>query len=358
MNSKKLTSLIGFLSLILLQYALFAQPRNQPQRSVIQKVTLYYNGAAQLTLPEKATFKRVADLNISAMVFDGVYQDFDLNDKLIAEGYFHQGHKRSLLNEYFPDRSLKSSIDFSENDFVIWQLKSVDKVETVTNGSGKFTIPFYYGMGTTLQPRWRQGMMEGEFQFGKRVGLWTYFDLNKSKLDEEVYDKGKLVNRIHFEANGSSVELDYKKEIVLSLSTLLEEIMVFDETSFVNLNDAFAKSVTYSTTFNRPPTFAGGLKRLLLLIANHIGIPETTSLLIVVSINEQGVVTGSSIQQGISRTIDASALDYLRSLDKKLFPAIRKGKPYSSQLYLPIYGGAEGTKRILELPFDFVQEEN
>ena len=72
--------------------------------------------------------KRVADFNITAMVFDGVYQDYDLNDHLIAEGYFHEGHKRSLHNEYFSDRTLKSTIDYLDNnDFVIWQLKLMER---------------------------------------------------------------------------------------------------------------------------------------------------------------------------------------------------------------------------------------
>ena len=139
-----------------------AQQRAITPEPVIQKVTLYYNGAAELTTPDKATLKREVEMNITAMVFHGVYQDFDLQDNLIEEGYFHEGHKKGLRNQYFNNRLLKSSIDFSEKDFVIWQLKNDQKEDMVVNGSGKFSIPFFYGTGTTLQPRWKQGILEGE----------------------------------------------------------------------------------------------------------------------------------------------------------------------------------------------------
>jgi antitoxin component YwqK of YwqJK toxin-antitoxin module len=333
-----------------------AQTRALRSEPLTQKVTLYYNGAAELTTRENATFKREVEMNLNAMIFNGVYQDYDLKDNLIEEGYFHEGHKQGLRNQYFADRSIKLTIDFSDHDFVIWQLTNDAKEPTVVNGTGKFSLPFFYGTGTTLQPRWKQGNMEGEFQFGKRVGTWNYYDLAKNKTDEEVYEKGRFVSRTHYE-NGAVLELDYRKDISLSLSTLLEEIFLFDKTTCANVNIGVSGNIVYPATFKRPPTFAGGIKRLLLLLASRVPIPENTQVTVIISINEKGFVTGLDVQQGVSRQINASLLELVRGMELKFFPAIRKGKPYASTLYLPLYGGDTGIKLIEALPYDFIQEE-
>jgi antitoxin component YwqK of YwqJK toxin-antitoxin module len=336
---------------------LLAQPRSFQREPLIEKITLYYDGAAELTSSDKASVKRIVEMNLDAMVFHGVYQDFDLNDNLITEGYFHEGHKQGLRNEYFKDRSLKSTIDFSGDDFVIWQLKSELKQDLVVNGTGKFTLPFFYGTGTTLQPRWKQGKVKGEFQFGKRIGKWHYVDLGNTKLDEEEYDKGKFTRRWHYE-NGDSVELNYPKTIYFSLSSLMEGVFKFNSQNYFNLTKCFSERVSYPPTFNRAATFAGGLKRLLLLIAQRVPVPENSQMVIRISINENGIVTSTSVEQGLSKLLDAAAVAVIKSVELKFFPAIRKGKPYSSELYLPIYGGAEGIKLIEALPYDFIQPDN
>lgn len=334
-----------------------AQPGSFRKKSVTQKVTLYYNGAAEITSPEKASMKRMVELNLDAMVFHGVYQDFDLNDNLIAEGYFHEGKKIGLRTEYFKDHSLKSSIEFSTTDFIIWQLKNEAKESVVTNGSGKFSIPFFYGTGTTLQPRWKQGTLEGEFRFGKRMGTWNYFDLAKNKIDEEVYENGKFVKRIHYE-NEESTELSYPKVVYLSLNNLIEEVFSYDKQLYSNVNKSCGQQITYPVKFSRSATFAGGLKRLLLFIAQRIVIPDNAQVVIQLSIDNEGFVTSSAIQQGVSRQLDAACLESINNVELKFFPAIKKGKPYSSLLYVPIYGGAAGLKLIEDLPYDFTPPDN
>jgi hypothetical protein len=299
----------------------------------------------------------VVELNVSAMVFNGVYRDYDLQDHLVEEGYFNQGVKRGLVNEYFIDRTIKSTIDYTENDFVIWQLKGDAKEDVILNGSGKFMRTYFYIVGTTLQPRLKQGTLSGEFKMGKRFGTWFYHDLNKTKTDEEFYEEGKLVKRIHNEADGTSLELAYKKEIIISIGSLAEEAMVFDANAYGILNSSFEQNISYPAKFNRPATYAGGLKKMLLLIKKNNPLPEGTALVVRATINERGYLTSCEGESALSRAVNDRAAAMVRSHEKIFFPAIRNGKPISSKLFLLVYGGEEGMKLINELPFDFTQEE-
>src|SRR5689334_4922576 len=58
------------------------------------KLTLYYNLNWELTTPEKSFVRREAYFDLQDMVFDGVYQDYSKDNKLIAEGYYAHGKKR------------------------------------------------------------------------------------------------------------------------------------------------------------------------------------------------------------------------------------------------------------------------
>jgi len=104
---------------------LFAQSVAMPGhgQSTSMKVVFYYTVNWELTTPEKSFFKREANFNLMEMSFDGVYKDYNKENKLIAEGLYSRGEKRGLQNEYFGDRSLKSTIEFVNLDFTIWELK-------------------------------------------------------------------------------------------------------------------------------------------------------------------------------------------------------------------------------------------
>jgi hypothetical protein len=138
----------------------------------------------------------------------------------------------------------------------------------------------------------------------------------------------------------------------------MEEVFKFNSQNYFNLTKCFSERVSYPPTFNRAATFAGGLKRLLLLIAQRVPVPENSQMVIRISVNENGIVTSTSVEQGLSKLLDAAAVEVIKSVELKFFPAIRKGKPYSSELHLPIYGGEEGIKLIEALPYDFIQPDN
>jgi len=63
----------------------FGQPGHPTPEPV--KLTFYYNMNWELTTHEKSFVRREAYFDLQEMVFDGVYQDYNKDDKLIAEGY-------------------------------------------------------------------------------------------------------------------------------------------------------------------------------------------------------------------------------------------------------------------------------
>src|SRR5882762_2213658 len=150
---------------------LFAQPAGGQPTSM--KVVFYYTLNWELTTHEKSFFKREADFDLMAMSFDGVYKDYDKEDKLIAEGLYSKGEKRGLQNEYFNDRSLKSTIEYLNLDFTIWELKDENREVRITGGTGQFSLNYLYVSGLVSQPVWKHGVLNGEFHFGRRVGTWT-----------------------------------------------------------------------------------------------------------------------------------------------------------------------------------------
>src|SRR5579859_2842231 len=98
-------------------------------------VTFHYNANWELTTAEKSFFRREAHFDLHDMVFDGVYQDYNKDNKLIAEGYYAHGTKSGIETEYFDDQSIKSTIEFSTDDFVIWQLVNDKKEYLVAKGT-------------------------------------------------------------------------------------------------------------------------------------------------------------------------------------------------------------------------------
>src|SRR5689334_15105781 len=65
------------------------------------KLTFYYNINWELTTPEKSLARREAYFDLQEMVFDGVYQDYNKDNKLIAEGYYAHGKKRGIQTVHF-----------------------------------------------------------------------------------------------------------------------------------------------------------------------------------------------------------------------------------------------------------------
>ena len=327
-------------------------------RTTSMKVAFYYTMNWELTTPEKSSFRREANFDLNEMVFDGIYKDYDKENKLRAEGLYAHGEKRGLQNEYFNDRSLKSTIEFGNNDFTIWELKDENKEIEVKAGTGKFNLYYLYVSGLVSQPVWKEGLLDGEFQFGRRAGTWTYKDTNKVKTDEEIYEHGKLVKRIHF-ADEQTVELDYPKEIVISVNSLFTDSYVLDRDAFKSLNEAFERMLIYPAHFQRTITYPGGIKKLLLLLAKNADIPEGHVPVVKIKVDANGKVIKYKVENDDSPGMGDRALKALKMYENRLFPAIKNGKPHVAWIYLPVSGGQEWMNLLNQTPVeDMIQADD
>lgn len=325
-----------------------AQPR--PVRQEPVKVTFHYNILWELTTAENSVYRREAYFDLVDMVFDGVYNDYNRDNKLIADGIYSRGVKTGIHTEY-ADHKVKTKIEYSGNDFTIWEWND-GKSEGVKNGTGKFSMFYFYFITSDGQVVPKEGMIDGEFQNGRRVGRWTYRDLNKSKTDEETYLNGKFLKRMKY-SKGDSMELKEKKPVYLSLNSLNTEMLVYDKASFANLNQYFEKYITYPSAFERNVTYPRGLKQLLTMLSQAMDVPERNIELLRVRIDEHGQVTKANIVRSISSVYDDLTDEIFGMHQNRLLPAIKNGKPLASVVYLPIASGDEWTRMLKEMPTEW-----
>jgi hypothetical protein len=316
------------------------------------KLTFYYNMNWELTTPEKSFVRREAFFDLQEMVFDGVYQDYDKDNRLITEGYYAHGRKSGIQTEHFNDQSIKSTIEFSNDDFIIWQLVNDKREYEIAKGTGKFTLHYFYFFDFYL----KQGTFSGEFRNGKRTGTWVYVDLRKIKTDVEYYENGKLQRRIRFTKN-DSVELRSKKEIILSVEEINTEALMFDKEAFTSVNEFFEKEITYPSTFQRNVSYPGGIKRLLRLLT-EADVPEHNLVLVRIKINEHGQVLKTDIVRSVDENTDERVLKSIELHQPRLVPAIKNGKPYPTVIYLPVSGGERWEKTLQEMPTEWFLNVN
>lgn len=316
------------------------------------KLTFYYDLNWELTTPEKSFVRREAYFDLQEMVFDGVYQDYNKDNKLIAEGYYAHGKKRGIQTEHFEDQSIKSTIEFSDDDFVIWQLVNDKREFEVARGTGKFSIHYFYFFDYYL----KQGTLSGEFQNGKRTGTWVYQDVKRAKIDVEYYENGKLQSRMHF-AKNDSVELNTKKEILLAVNDINTEALVIDKEAFTDLNQYFETQIAYPASFQRNVSYPGGIKNLLRLLA-EAEVPEHNLVLVKIKISEHGEVLKMEIARSVDPVTDARVLKAVELHQSRFVPAMKDGKPYPTVIYLPVSGGERWEKTLQEMPTEWFLDVN
>ena len=354
-NASNLSHLKNFLILFLLitvcgSINLYGQSGRIASEPI--KVAFHYNMNWELTTPEKSFIRREAYFDLQEMVFDGVYQDYNKDNKLIAEGYYVHGKKRGLQTEHFEDQSIKSTIEFSDDDFVIWQLVNDKKEYEVAKGTGKFTLHYFYFFDYYL----KQGTFSGEFQNGKRSGTWVYQDLKKVKTDVEYYKNGKLQSRTHFTKN-DSVELNTTKEMILSVNEINTVLLIFDKGAFTSVSQYFETQITYPASFQRNVTYPGGIKSLLRLLMDA-DVPENYLALVKIKIDEHGQVLKISIARSVDPATDERVLKSIERHQSRFLPAMKDGKPYPTVFYLPVSGGERWEKTLLDMPSEYFLNVN
>ncbi|MBS1505309.1 MAG: hypothetical protein JSS79_01575 [Bacteroidetes bacterium] len=347
-----LKKFVAFKFSLLLSITLLAQ-KKKPDYYEPGKITFYYNVNWELTTQEKSVVKREAYFNLKDMVFDGVYSDSNADGKVVEEGYYAHGKKSGMQTEYYNDRSIKSTIEYTGGDFIIWQKMNPDKTYEVIRGTGKFTANYYYFFDWYL----KSGTMTGEFLNGKKVGQWTYYNSTKVKTDVEHYKNGKLIDRYVFTKNDSAAATS-GKEIILSVNAILTESLAFDKTAFTNTNQFFESQVAYPADFNRTVTYPGGIRRLLFLLSEQTGVPENNLLMIKLKIDEHGQILKTNVIVSVDEDTDNRGLEVLKLHEPRLAPAFSNGKPIASTIYLPVSGGEKWLKMLQEAPTEWLLDPN
>jgi hypothetical protein len=327
---------------------LFGQDERPIAKEEPAKVTFYYNQSWELTTPDKSAFKREALFDLQEMVFDGVYKDYNKENIVVTEGFYAKGAKRGIQTEYYDDQTIKSTIEFADWDFIIWQMVNSKKEYVVTRGTGKFTIDYFYYNDL----KFKRGILTGEFQNGKRAGKWVYTDLKSVKTDVEYYKNGKLATRYFFTKN-DSIEANDQKEIFLSVYSLYTEALAFDKDVYTTVNQFFESQVTYPSSFQRNISYPGGLKRLLWLLSQETEVRDRNLALVKLKINERGQILKSSIIRSVDDNTDDRVLEAIKQHESRFLPAIKDGLPIATSVYLPVASGEEWMKTLREMPAEW-----
>jgi antitoxin component YwqK of YwqJK toxin-antitoxin module len=309
------------------------------------EIVLYYNLNWELTTQENSFFKREAYFDLKDMVFDGVYKDFNKAGVMIGEGYYQHGVRAGIQSEYYDDRSVKTTIEITTNDFIIWQKMTPDKKYEVIRGTGKFSMHYYY----LFDLRVKQGDMEGEFLNGMKTGIWIYKDVNGVKTDTERYEDGKLMEHKVFRRT-DSLSVNYGKEIILSLNSVVTPGLVFDKSVFKSVNEYFERYVSYPEDFNRVATFPGGIKHLIGLLMSQFSIPEKMLFIARLKLDEHGNILRAVPARPLFEDTDDRLIDFLKSMNPYFLPAVQNGRPVPSVLYVPVASGNEWSQMLKELP--------
>jgi antitoxin component YwqK of YwqJK toxin-antitoxin module len=323
--------------------SLYAQENVEPVN-----ITLHYNLNWELTSPEKSFYKREAYFDLKDMVFDGVYKDFNKDGKLMAEGYYQHGVKAGMQSDYYEDQTIKTSIEYSGNDFTIWQKMTADKKFEIAKGTGKFSINCYY----FFDLRVKLGILQGEFLNGKKVGIWIYKDTSGKHTDTEYYEDGKVAKHIVYRKT-DSVAVNYRKDVLLSLSSINTQGLAYDKSIFTSVNEYFEKQVAFPESYSRPIAFAGGVKNLLNILSQETSVEKGYLIIAKLKLNEHGKI----IKFGLERYADPFTNENIEKLIREyapyFFPAIQKGKPVASVIYLPVASGEEWAELLRTMPTEY-----
>ena len=307
------------------------------------KIILYYNSDWELTTAEKAVVKREADLDLKEIVFDGQFQDYDKENRLICEGRYEKGVRTGDQKKYFADGTLQSRIEYKNKDFTIWELTGPNRETLMKEGTGKFSIEYIYFENFFEIRKWKEGNLTGEFTDGKRTGKWTYKTKDGNRKDEEIYENGIFVKRTAFTKSGERL-FDKQSQVNISPNSKRTDAFDFDLASFSNLNAFFELNpIKNIDSITRNATYPGGMKNLTSLIALNLTFPAEArrnptpgTVIISLTIDEHGIVKNYNVIKGLSKILDNEALRVMKLLDSKWLPALLEGKAYESTISIPI----------------------
>ena len=205
----------------------------------------------------------------------------------------------------------------------------------------------------------KQGTLTGEFQNGKKTGAWVYYDQKNTKTDIEYYDRGRLTRRIyHTKADGDSISLRSRKEIVLSINSISTDALAVDKEAFSSTSQYFETQVAYPPSFERNVSYPGGFKHLLRLLTQEVEVADRNLALVRIKVNEHGQVLKSVIVRSVDPYTDERLIKALEFHTPRFIPAAREGKTYATTIYLPVSGGEAWEKLLNEMPTEWFLDVN
>lgn len=306
------------------------------------KVTLYYNSAAELTSPEKSSFKRDTYLDFSKMVLDGSYKDHNMQGELIGEGSYNNGVPSGHHKVYINNK-LVADIEYSGNSFVLWEHTNQEGNSSVTDRTGQFSLDFIYYERYYELGNWKSGTLTGEFKKGQKVGKWVYESHDKGIKYEETYQKGEFKKRFGYGKNSVN---EFKEPLEISplFYSSNAEKLNYDKSVYNNLYAFFEQNPPSDIdSLQRNITYPGGIVKLMKEIGGNLEYPAADrrtrtqgQVIINVTIDEHGVVKSKQVLKSASKTLEIEALRVLELFEDKFCPASLAGKTYESTLAIPV----------------------
>jgi TonB family protein len=295
-------------------------------------VTLYYNDKLELTTKENASSRREAMMDITQMIFDGDYKDYDKDEKLIGEGSYAKGERIGIHKVYKND-SLESAIEYLNGEFAIHDLFDEHGNKVVSDGTGKFSILYSYGKSF--------GTLTGEFRDGKRVGKWSY--KQPQEKYREIYNDGLLAKGTAHEIYGERLYV-IPLRVVISFRSAEIEKFNYDQATFRLLYEFFERyPLLNMDTVQRGITYAGGLRQLSneifsnLKVVREIFTRKSPGMVVItLKVNEHGDILEKKVVKSLNQKTDEEALRIISLSQFKFCPALLNGKPFQSYFSVPI----------------------
>lgn len=318
-----------------------------------EKITIFYDGDWNITSSDNFQFRREAKFDFVKIVFDGEYKDYDKANHLIGEGNYSHGVKIGVHKTYFIDGSLKTALEWNNNEFTIEELKNDNSQTLVTQGTGKFMLAYSFPHSSKRKAE----KFQGEFKNGKRVGHWIYFDSLGKACYEEIYKNGILRESLQ-PINNAPTSLDSllnkslggkmpkslptPKQLIQLVPDDRIESFDFDRKVYDNLYAHFSSIKTNSVDSLTSHIRFPGATDYTQLISRYMRYPikarqyaVSGKVVVRVTIDARGQAKNHKIINSID-LLDAEALRIIHLFDGKWFPALRKGKPYESLITIPI----------------------
>jgi len=176
---------------------------------------------------------------------------------------------------------------------------------------------------------------DGYYKNGLKDSLWQGFNLNGTLISTGVYKADQQVGEWNFYNKKGVLEQIYDftdQKLVYSLS---------DEPGKEQKSSVLIDNEYKEVILDRPPLFVGGTEMVGKAITFGVRIPheafelrQTGKVVISVSINEKGEVTGYDIIKSYGYGVDEEFLRVVKTL-KHWLPAIYQGKEIATKIIIP-----------------------